>query len=111
MDQRQQRGAAEIVVVTERLIDGQFDGGRLRSTSQRQYGGEAGEAQHKDQRAARQDLTAQRRPLDKAKLLPTAHAELGCQLALFNRDVFQRLQQQTCRQRQVEEHVRQQDAL
>ncbi len=67
--------------------------------------------QHEDQRAARQDLAAQRRPFDEAELLPAIHAQLGGQLALLHRDILQRLQQQAGGQRQVKEQVRQQNAL
>lgn len=111
LDQSQQGGAAQIVVVTQRLVDRQFDGGGLRSAAQRQHGGEAGETQHEDQRAARQDLAAQRRPFDEAELLPAAHTQLGGQLALLHRNVLQRLQQQAGGQWQVKEQVRQQNAL
>ena len=45
---RQQRGATGIVVVTQRLINRQLNGGGLRPTAERQHGGKAGKAEHKD---------------------------------------------------------------
>ena len=45
---RQQRGAAWIVVVTQRLINRQLNRGGLRPAPEGQHGGKAGKAEHKD---------------------------------------------------------------
>ena len=110
LDQRQHCRARRIVVKAQRLVDSQLNRGGLRAAAQRQHGGEAGEAEHKNQRSDGGNVAAHPRPFDEAEEGIAAHAKLGGNLPLFTRDTLQRLQQQAGGHRHIEKDVRQQDA-
>ena len=77
LDQRQHGCAGRIVIKIQRLIDSQLDGGGLWPAAKRQNGGEAGEAQHKDECRDGQDLTTQPRPFNKTEEMPATHTQLS----------------------------------
>ena len=111
LNQRQHCRSRRIVVKAQRLVDSQLNRGGLRAAAQRQHGGEAGKAEHKNQRGDGGNVPAHPWPFDEAEEGIAAHAKLGGNLPLLAGNVLQRLQQQAGRHRHIEKDVRQQDAL
>jgi choline-glycine betaine transporter len=56
LNHRQKRRAARIVVIAQRLIDGQFNGSGLRPAAEGKHGSETGEAKHKNERGSWRNL-------------------------------------------------------
>ncbi len=110
LEQRQSAGGGEIEVKAQRLIDGHLQGGGLGAAPQRQYGGEAGEAEHEDEAGQSWQYAADQRPLQQPEDMGGAHAELAGEAPGGFGDALQALQQETRGQRHVEENVGQQDA-
>ncbi len=63
LHQRQSARGGEIEVKAQRLIDSHLQRGGFRPAPQRQYGSEAGEAEHKDEAGQPRQYAADQRPL------------------------------------------------
>ncbi len=110
LSQRQQRGKGQVVIELERLVDRHLEGGAARPAAQGHDDGEAGEAEREDQRRQPRQQRCQARPLQGAPDRASRESQLGGQPPVGRRRRLQRLQHQSCGERQVVEHMGQHDA-
>ena len=110
LDQRQQHGAGRVEVETKGLIDRDFQRSGRRPAAEHQHQRKRRDAEHEHQTGCAAGKSRHGRPFNQAENARPGHAKNGGVLPVFRRQAFQPHQHQPCRQRQIEKHMRHQDA-
>jgi hypothetical protein len=110
LPERQRDRARGVEIEAQCLVDRDLQRGRRRTAAERQHDREGGDAQHEDESGDARQCCADRRPFDEAKRRTGAHAELARQPPLVGRHRSQRFQEKPGGERQVEKHMRNENA-